>query len=61
MVWVERQGRTRLMRRCKVKGSDTVHYFDPVRKKTLCGKSYKAWRFIATIKEADCDDCIKKS
>ena len=50
-----------MMRRCKVKGSDTVHIFDPVRKKTLCGKRYKAWKFIATIKEADCDDCIEKS
>ena len=49
------------LRRCKFKGKDnTVHYFDPLRKKTLCGKAYKAWKLIATIKEVTCDICIEK-
>jgi hypothetical protein len=49
------------MRRCKLKGSDTVHIFNPTTKKTLCGKKYKPWKFISTIKEVDCPDCIEKS
>jgi hypothetical protein len=49
------------MRRCRIKNSDVVHLFDPVRKKTLCDKKYSAFKMTVTTKPADCPKCLERS